>query len=50
VALNTREQKSDKPGLFLLEGNFNFALKEDGTEERVFSGTGEVTDICALLA
>jgi hypothetical protein len=50
VVLNPREAKSDEPGIFLLEGNFNFALKADGTEERVFSGTGEVTDICALLA
>lgn len=50
VVLNPREAKSGKPGIFLLEGNFNFALKEDGTEERVFSGTGDVTDICALLA
>ncbi|MGX1159875.1 hypothetical protein FBY31_1763 [Arthrobacter sp. SLBN-100] len=50
VVLNAREAKSDEPGLFLLEGNFNFALNEDGTEARVFSGTGDVTDICALLA
>nr|BFE44784.1 hypothetical protein GCM10017547_26770 [Pseudarthrobacter oxydans] len=50
VGLNAREAKSEKPGIFLLEGNFTFALKEDGSEERVFSGTGEVTDICALLA
>lgn len=50
VVANPRESKSVRPGLFLLEGNFTFALKEDGTEERVFSGTGEVTDICALLA
>ncbi|MEV8082531.1 hypothetical protein [Pseudarthrobacter oxydans] len=50
VVLNAREAKSEKPGIFLLEGNFTFALKEDGSEERVFSGTGEVTDICALLA
>lgn len=50
VVLNAREAKSDKPGLFLLEGNFNFALNEDGTEARVFSGTGDATDICALLA
>ena len=50
VVLNAREAKSDEPGLFLLEGNFNFALNADGTEARVFSGTGDVTDICALLA
>ncbi|ELT45922.1 hypothetical protein ACJJV6_03055 [Arthrobacter nitrophenolicus] len=49
IVLNPRESQSDEPGIFLLEGNFNFALKADGTEERVFSGTGEVTDICALL-
>ncbi|MDE8588398.1 hypothetical protein [Arthrobacter sp. NQ4] len=50
VVLNAREAKSEKPGLYLLEGNFNFALNADGTEARVFSGTGDVTDICALLA
>lgn len=50
VVLNPRESKSEEPGIFLLEGNFTFALNADGTEERVFSGTGEVTDICELLA
>ena len=50
IVLNAREAKSEEPGIFLLEGNFTFALKEDGSEERVFSGTGDVTDICALLA
>lgn len=51
VVLNAREAKSEEQGLFLLEGNFNFALNPDGvTEARVFSGTGDVTDICALLA
>lgn len=50
IVLNPRESKSVLPGIYLLEGNFNFALKPDGTEARVFSGTGEVTDICALLA
>ena len=50
VVLNPRESNSELPGIYLLEGNFNFALKADGTEERVFSGTGDVTDICALLA
>jgi hypothetical protein len=50
VVLNSREQKSEEPGLFLLEGNFDFALNPDGTEAEVFSGTGDVTDICTLLA
>jgi hypothetical protein len=50
IVLNAREAKSARPGIFLLEGNFNFALKADGSEARVFSGTGDVTDICALLA
>lgn len=50
VVLNPRESNSELPGIYLLEGNFNFALKADGTEERVFSGTGDVTDICALLS
>jgi hypothetical protein len=50
VLLNSREQKSERPGLFLLEGNFDYALKANGTEARAFRDTGKVTDICAELA
>lgn len=37
-------------GLFLTTGNVNYALNPDGTEKRLFSGTGRVTDVCQLLA
>lgn len=36
-------------GLFLTTGNVNYALNPDGTEKRLFSGPGRVTDVCALL-
>lgn len=48
VALNFAG-KSSKPGIFLLVGNFNFALRGD-VEERLFSGAGQVTDVCAVLS
>lgn len=50
VVFNPREVKSEKTGIFLLEGNFTFALKSNGTEASVFSGIGDVTDVCAELA
>jgi hypothetical protein len=37
-------------GLFLTTGNVNYALTLKGKELRTFSGTGTVTDVCALLA
>lgn len=37
-------------GLFLTTGNVSYALNKDGTEKRLFSGSGRVTDVCALLA
>lgn len=37
-------------GLFLTTGNVNYALNKDGSERRLFSGSGKVTDVCALLA
>ncbi|MHA7287204.1 hypothetical protein ACX80I_13075 [Arthrobacter sp. MDT3-44] len=37
-------------GLFLTAGNVNFALNADGSEKRLFSGSGTVTDVCAVLA
>lgn len=38
-------------GLFLLTGNFNWALGLDWqTEVRPFSGVGQVIDVCALLS
>jgi hypothetical protein len=44
---------SANQGLFLLVGNYNYALNDLGnnefSENRVFSGTGQVTDICAVL-
>ncbi|MEC5193053.1 MULTISPECIES: hypothetical protein, partial [unclassified Arthrobacter] len=36
-------------GLFLTTGNVYYALNPDGTEKRLFSGPGRVTDGCALL-
>lgn len=36
-------------GLFLTVGNVNFALNLDGSEQRRFSGSGQVTDVCAVL-
>ncbi|QTG79550.1 hypothetical protein [Arthrobacter crystallopoietes] len=43
---------SARPGLFLVVGNFNFAVDEDGNEVRVFNadGPGKVTDVCAALS
>jgi hypothetical protein len=44
---------SANQGLFLLVGNYNYALNDLGnnefSENRVFSGTGQATDICAVL-
>lgn len=31
-------------------GTFSWTLHPDGTERTLFSGTGKVTDVCALLA
>jgi hypothetical protein len=38
-----------RPGIFLVEGTFRFELNGQ-IEVRVFSGTGKVTDVCAVLA
>ena len=37
-------------GLFYTTGNVNYALTPSGGEERLFSGPGQVVDVCALLA
>lgn len=48
--INSREfQHSILPGIFLAVGTFEFELDSAGHEVRVFSGTGQVTDVCALL-
>ena len=44
------EANGHPAGLFLTIGNVNYALNADGTEKRLFSGTGKVTDVCQLLA
>lgn len=43
---------SERPGLFLVVGNFDYALDAAGEEVRVFdaNGPGKVTDVCAALA
>jgi hypothetical protein len=43
---------SARQGIFLLVGDFNFAVTATtpSTEVRVFSGKGQVIDICAALA
>ena len=45
---------SQRQGLFLLVGDFNYALNNLGgnqfSESRPFSGAGQVTDICEVLA
>jgi hypothetical protein len=52
LAVNGADQKSTRPGLFLLVGNFNFAVTDTNPqrEVRVFSGDGQVIDVCAALA
>jgi hypothetical protein len=52
IAVNGQDQNSVRPGLFLLVGDFNFAVTntDPQREVRVFSGKGQVTDICAALA
>jgi hypothetical protein len=37
-------------GLFFTSGTMSWKLNADGTEKELFSGTGRVTDVCALLA
>jgi len=37
-------------GLFYTTGNVNYALTPTGGEKRLFSGPGQVVDVCALLA
>ncbi|TDT78698.1 hypothetical protein DFO47_10691 [Arthrobacter sp. AG258] len=37
-------------GLFYTTGNVNYALTPTGGEGRLFSGPGQVVDVCALLA
>lgn len=37
-------------GLFYTTGNVNYALTPAGGEGRLFSGPGQVVDVCALLA
>lgn len=43
---------SVRPGLFLVVGNFNYALDAAGEEVRVFNanGPGKVTDVCQALS
>ncbi|MGM0931056.1 MAG: hypothetical protein ACQEXN_15315 [Actinomycetota bacterium] len=41
---------SERPGIFLVVGNFNFALDAAGDEVRVFDGRGQVTDVCEALS
>jgi hypothetical protein len=36
-------------GLFLTTGNVNYARTPSGGEERLFSGPGQVVDVCELL-
>jgi hypothetical protein len=44
------EANGHPAGLFLTSGTFSWTLNPDGTERTLFSGTGKVTDVCALLA
>lgn len=37
-------------GLFLTTGNVNYARTPSGGEKRLFSGPGQVVDVCAALA
>ena len=43
---------SEWPGIFLVVGNFDFALDAVGEEARVFdaNGPGRVTDVCKALS
>lgn len=41
---------SDRQGIYVLVGNFNYAITTDFKEVRVFSGAGQVTDVCAALS
>ncbi|MBT2596292.1 hypothetical protein [Arthrobacter sp. ISL-72] len=41
--------ESARPGLFVLIGEFNYAINTNFEEVRVFSGNGQVIDICAAL-
>ncbi|WP_087074610.1 hypothetical protein [Arthrobacter sedimenti] len=51
LTAGTRPETAEHPeGLFLTTGNVNFALTADGSEQRLFSGPGTVTDVCAVLA
>jgi hypothetical protein len=42
-------QHTTLPGIFLVAGTYTFELDSEGHEVQVFSGTGPVTDVCALL-
>lgn len=48
VVLN--DETSKKQGIFLLVGTFSFELTSTGAEVQPFSGIGQVTDVCAVLA
>jgi hypothetical protein len=53
VVTNARDANSERVGLFLLVGEFNYAITDDlpvPQEVRVFSGKGQVVDVCAALA
>jgi hypothetical protein len=44
------ETKQHPQSQFLTIGNVNWALNADGSEKRLFSGPGQVVDVCALLS
>jgi hypothetical protein len=48
VVLNNAD--SEKQGIFLLVGTFSFELDAAGAEVEPFTGIGQVTDVCAVLA
>ncbi|MBT2534575.1 hypothetical protein [Arthrobacter sp. ISL-69] len=41
---------SDRQGIYVLVGNFNYAITTSFKEYRVFSGAGQVIDVCAALS
>lgn len=42
--------RPDKQGIFLTQGNVNFAITTTAGEIRAFAGPGRVTDVCAALS
>lgn len=42
-------ERQHSEGLFLTTGNVNYARTTSGGEIRLFSGPGQVVDVCALL-